>query len=98
MGGLVITNQHRIYGWGLNTYGQVGTGTTTNVSIPTLITLPDLHEGEIPTQVASSGHHSLALTSEGRLFVWGRSTKGQLGLNDNVNRSLPTLWTRNIPI
>ena len=98
MGGLVITNQHRIYGWGLNTYGQVGTGTTTNVSIPTLITLPDLHEGEFPTQVASSGHHSLALTSEGRLFVWGRSTKGQLGLNDNVNRALPTLWTRNIPI
>ena len=98
LGGLVITNQNRIYGWGWNPYGQVGTGTTTNVSIPTLITLPGLHAGEVPTQVASSGFHSLALTSEGRLFVWGSSVNGQLGLNDNVNRSLPTLWTSIIPI
>lgn len=32
-------------------------------------------------QVAAGGTHSLALTSTGRMFTWGRGSYGRLGLN-----------------
>jgi alpha-tubulin suppressor-like RCC1 family protein len=32
---------------------------------------------------------SAAITTDGKLFVWGNNPSGQLGLNDTVNRSSP---------
>ncbi len=89
--GLLITNQHRIYGWGYNAYGQVGDGTTTNVNKPTLVTLPGLNVDERPIHVATSGYHSFALTSEARVFGWGNNSLGQLGDGTDVSKQTPTL-------
>jgi hypothetical protein len=33
-----------------------------------------------PRQVAAGGTHSLAVTSSGRMFIWGRASYGRLGL------------------
>ena len=35
-------------------------------------------------QVAAGGTHTMALTSEGRIFVWGRASYGRLGLGNMV--------------
>jgi len=35
--------------------------------------------------------HTVALTIEGELWVWGRGNHGQLGLGDEANRLAPTL-------
>lgn len=41
-------------------------------------------------QVACGGSHSAAMTSDGRLFTWGRNRHGQLGLGDFEGRATPT--------
>ncbi|MDO8584960.1 MAG: Ig-like domain-containing protein [bacterium] len=42
------------------------------------------------TEVATGCQHSLALTSGGTVFGWGRNDYGQVGDNTIVNRSTPT--------
>jgi uncharacterized repeat protein (TIGR02543 family) len=84
-GGLFITNQNRIFSWGFNGSGQIGNGTTTSVNKPTPITLPDLHVGEVPLHLSTSGSHVLVLTSEYRVFTWGYNTGGILGLGIESN-------------
>jgi alpha-tubulin suppressor-like RCC1 family protein len=37
-------------------------------------------EGHTVAQVAAGGTHSLAVTSAGRMFIWGRGSYGRLGL------------------
>ena len=62
--------------WGLNTYGQVGDGTTNSPTTPEQISLPG---GVTPTAVAAGGYHSLAIGSDGNLYAWGQNGYGQLG-------------------
>ena len=41
--------------------------------------------------VAVRGYHSVAVTLEGELWVWGFGSFGQLGLGNKTNRLVPTL-------
>jgi hypothetical protein len=41
-------------------------------------------EGHVVVQVAAGGTHTMALTSEGRMFVWGRASYGRLGLGERA--------------
>lgn len=93
-GGHFITNQNRIYGWGFNGAGQLGNGTTTSVNKPTLISLADLHVGEVPIQLSTSGSHVIVLTSEYRVFTWGYNVGGVLGLGtESMMIKVPTRMT-----
>lgn len=42
-------------------------------------------------QIAAGGAHSFVLTLSGAIFGWGRNKFGQLGLNDDNDRYVPTL-------
>ncbi len=79
----VITNEGRIFTWGLNNYGQLGDGTKVYNDVepnPTEITANfSLNEGEIIIEVILGTDHSMATTSDGRVFGWGNNTLGQLG-------------------
>ena len=33
------------------------------------------------------------MSADGRVFVWGRNTEGQLGLGDTTDRTTPTVVT-----
>lgn len=59
-----------LYAWGLNTSGQLGNGTRTSTSRPTMVNLP---EGEVPVMVTASGNHAsaYALTADGNVFSGG---------------------------
>eukprot|EP00315_Gephyrocapsa_oceanica_P006507 CAMPEP_0185341590 /NCGR_PEP_ID=MMETSP1363-20130426/98702_1 /TAXON_ID=38817 /ORGANISM="Gephyrocapsa oceanica, Strain RCC1303" /LENGTH=457 /DNA_ID=CAMNT_0027940817 /DNA_START=717 /DNA_END=2087 /DNA_ORIENTATION=- len=50
--------------------------------------------------VAAGNKHSLAISSSGQLFTWGRGADGQCGHGDQVRRCQPTLVRRlaDIPI
>jgi alpha-tubulin suppressor-like RCC1 family protein len=84
---VVTLEDGSMYSWGLNTSGQLGLGDTQNRLTPTLIPFPEPVEF---TKIACGGHHVLAITKEGHLWVWGRSVSGQLGLGDRVDRPVPT--------
>ena len=76
----IITTAGRVLGWGTNTY-SLGLGENIPpVLVPTVMTFPTLIGGEfIDTLFIGNGVRG-ALTSTGRVFTWGYSFAGSLGL------------------
>jgi alpha-tubulin suppressor-like RCC1 family protein len=66
---LAITTDDQLYAWGANSQGQLGVGHTNQLPNPTLVSLPDGVSGWIAT--AAGGSHSVAISKEGQLYVWG---------------------------
>ncbi|KAL0226674.1 hypothetical protein P9112_013998 [Eukaryota sp. TZLM1-RC] len=64
-----------LFTWGLNDYGQLGTGDYTAHSSPTVLTIPGL-----VLSIVGGSSHSLALLDSGFLYAWGDNTFGQNGL------------------
>lgn len=50
-------------------------------------------EGTVVVAAATGMFHSMALTSRGRLLVWGYNRDGQLGVGDSTDRLTPILNT-----
>ncbi|MCX6729800.1 MAG: hypothetical protein NTV95_04160 [Candidatus Saccharibacteria bacterium] len=71
--------------WGQNNYGQLGDGTTTDRTVPTLV--PGLTG---VTSVSSGNNHSCAVITGGTAKCWGANDDGQLGDGTKVNRLAPT--------
>lgn len=73
-----------VYAWGRNAYGQLGTGTISDVSTaPQLISYRVFQERV--QQVAAGENHCVALTEGGRVFAWGDNSNGQAAsVNGNV--------------
>ena len=85
---LAITSTDAVYAWGYSGYGQLGDGTTTSRSTPTLVTALS---GQTVTAVAAGYAHSLALTSTGAVYAWGNNGDGQLGDGTTTQRLTPTM-------
>jgi alpha-tubulin suppressor-like RCC1 family protein len=83
---LALTSTGQVFAWGLNNYGQLGNGTTTNSSTPVAVSLP---MGTTVTAIAAGGFHNLALTSTGRVLAWGSGGSGQLGNGTITDSSVP---------
>ncbi|CAB4124918.1 Regulator of chromosome condensation, RCC1 [uncultured Caudovirales phage] len=78
-----------LYSWGYNGDGQLGDGTTTNVSIPTLRTGGTL-SGKTITKVYGGYQHAFAIDSAGNLHAWGTNTTyGPLGNGTLSNQYTP---------
>ncbi len=72
---------HEVWGWGLNTYGQIGNGSTTAATRPTKATWTAA-SGETILALAVGERHSLMLTLQGstrRVYAWGSNGVGQVG-------------------
>ena len=79
-----------VYTWGDNSSGQLGNGTTTGASTPTpVVTAGTPMAGKKITSISTSGHHTLALASDGAIYAWGRGGEGQLGNDEWVDKTLP---------
>lgn len=61
------------WSWGGNSYGQLGDGTNIGRSTPAQVTNPTDPTGFLTdlTSVAAGGNHSLALKSDGTVWMWG---------------------------
>jgi alpha-tubulin suppressor-like RCC1 family protein len=70
--------------WGLNEYGQVGDGTTTNRSSPTTVA-----GGHAFAAVTAGLRHTCALDTTGAAWCWGDNTYGELGDSTRTRSGTP---------
>lgn len=73
---LALDDKGQVWGWGSNTYRQLGVDAgDTSVYRPLAVSgLPRIQA------VAAGGYHSLALTADGTVWTWGQNLRGQLGI------------------
>ncbi|MDY0001707.1 MAG: hypothetical protein RBU30_10460 [Polyangia bacterium] len=86
----------RLYCWGDNSYGQLGTGDHQSSQSPRVTRLWEGNEA-----VAVGGYHACALRSDGTVRCWGRNSFGQLGDGTIIARmagDLPVLRDADEPL
>jgi regulator of chromosome condensation len=79
---MVGTIGDEIYTCGLNNYGQLGLGNSTTKMFVGLHYCSALSDKGI-VMLRGGEHHSLALSSNGMMYAFGRGDSGQLGTDDN---------------
>jgi alpha-tubulin suppressor-like RCC1 family protein len=77
-----------LWAWGDNTWGQLGTGLTEDSSVPRLVSLNGSALTGV-TSVSAGERHSLAVTTDGRIRLWGDDAHGQLGDGSDVYSETP---------
>ncbi len=88
---VAIASDGRLYSWGANNRGQLGDGTTTNRPLPVAVDMTGALAGKTVVDVRTRGDYCLALTSDGKLYAWGRNSSGQLGDGTSTMRTSPVL-------
>ena len=66
-----------IWAWGINSYGQLGDGTSGNISNKTSPIQVGTDTNWLA--IAVGGNHTVALKKDGTMWAWGRNNYGQLG-------------------
>jgi len=92
---LAIKTDGTMWSWGVNTYGGLGLGNTTDYSSPKQI-------GALTTwsTPAAGQYWGMAVTTSGALWSWGYNVSGQLGLGNTTYYSSPkqigalTTWSK----
>eukprot|EP00742_Colponemidia_sp_Colp-10_P002990 GILJ01003191.1.p1 GENE.GILJ01003191.1~~GILJ01003191.1.p1 ORF type:complete len:574 (+),score=72.27 GILJ01003191.1:35-1756(+) len=85
---IALTDDHHVFCWGRNDYGQLGAGDTHNYRTPHLT---EALEGKGVGQVAAGCYHTFALAESGYLYGFGRNNHGQLGDGTTTDRTSPRL-------
>mgnify|MGYP001005705311 CR=1 FL=1 len=98
---LALKSTGAVYGWGDNSTGALGIGTTADVTSPTQLTglsgviSSIVSVGGTATDGSSGIGSSFAVKNDGSLWSAGNNTFGQLGLGDTTQR---TSWTEVIAL
>jgi alpha-tubulin suppressor-like RCC1 family protein len=74
------------YCWGVNTFGQLGNGTTENKTSPTPVQEP---MGVSFVTVSAALNHTCGLSPAGAAYCWGLNGHGQLGNGTTENSPRP---------
>jgi alpha-tubulin suppressor-like RCC1 family protein len=82
--GLAVRNDGKLYGWGRNSYGQLGIDNTVGKSSVVQIGISTNW-----SKVTAGSFHALAIKTDGSVWVWGKNADSQLGINQYGNRSSP---------
>ncbi|EFN58370.1 hypothetical protein CHLNCDRAFT_20698, partial [Chlorella variabilis] len=81
---LALNAAGECFTWGINDFGMLGNGTTSYATCPEKVVGL---EGVFIADVSAGGWHSMAISAEGEVYVWGRGEYGRLGLGDRTGSS-----------
>lgn len=86
---LVYTEYGRIYSWGDNSRGQLGTGNLTPAFTPANISANfDIREEDSVVALSCGKFHSMMLLTSGISWAWGANSSWQLGVLVNTQDDL----------
>jgi alpha-tubulin suppressor-like RCC1 family protein len=83
---VVVTTGGRTFSFGRNDYGQLGIGNKIHQNVPNVVAL------SANTRMVRSTcgcYHTVLLSEQGNVFVFGRNNKGQLGNRGSADALLP---------
>jgi alpha-tubulin suppressor-like RCC1 family protein len=81
-----LITSSELYVCGCNRYGQLGLGDEKD-----RLEFENMTKGNYSfVNISCGGHHVMAVTSSGELYVWGRNNSGQLGTGFRSNVNTPT--------
>ncbi|XP_039823768.1 ultraviolet-B receptor UVR8-like isoform X2 [Panicum virgatum] len=84
---LFLTESGRVFSTGLNDFGQLGIGSSVTHTLEP-VEVSGFHERVV--EISAGNHHSCAITADGKLFIWGRNSGGQLGLGKGAGKAVST--------
>jgi alpha-tubulin suppressor-like RCC1 family protein len=79
---LFLSDSGDVYSCGMAEYGRLGIIDNWNTDALVPHRLTEVFGEDKIIQVSAGFNHSMALTSNGRIYSWGRNDQGQLGLGD----------------
>jgi alpha-tubulin suppressor-like RCC1 family protein len=77
------------WGWGSNSFGQLGDGTTTARSSPVSVVGGFTDWTQLSASGGGIGGHSLGVRANGTAWGWGNNGSGRLGDNTTTDQSSP---------
>jgi alpha-tubulin suppressor-like RCC1 family protein len=82
---LAIDKNGRVWGWGSNSFGQLGDNSITSKRTPVSVA------GTVKTfcKIGTGNQHTLAIDKNGRAWGWGFNSGGELGDNSITQRNTP---------
>lgn len=84
-----LRNDGRVFCWGFNNRGQLGIGTGGGIGAFS----PVIVRAKLPpnaVQISAGDRHTCAVMGSGRVFCWGSTSSGRLGIGDiNAGSSIP---------
>ncbi len=80
---LALKENGTVWGWGQNSYGQIGDGTQMDRSKPTRTLISEV------VAISAGGDFGMALKKDGTVWTWGDNSKGALGDGTTTGRLKP---------
>lgn len=81
-----VSSSGCLYSYGWSKYGQLGHGDFEDHLIPHKL---EALSGSFVTEISGGWRHTMAITSDGKLYGWGWNKFGQIGVGDNVDHCSP---------
>ena len=75
--------------WAYNSMGQLGNNSNVAVTVPVNVSLTGGLAGKVVLSLAVGGLHTLALTSDGKVYAWGYNADGELGNGTTTHSPVP---------
>lgn len=86
---IVPSNASEPFAWGWGLAGGLGNGSTSDQTTAVAVDTSGVLSGKTVTAIATSGYHTLAVTSDGKIYAWGENGRGELGDGTLTRRISP---------
>ncbi|KAJ0973190.1 hypothetical protein J5N97_021149 [Dioscorea zingiberensis] len=83
---ITVSSSGNLYTYGWSKYGQLGHGDFEDHLVPHQV---EALQQSCVSQISGGWRHTMALTSDGKLYGWGWNKFGQVGVRDNVDHCSP---------
>lgn len=83
---IAVDSFDQVWGWGANSTGQVGDGSTSQRDNPTKVKVSDGSNLTNAAAVAAGYSHSIALLNNTTVWAWGNNGSGQVGDGTTIRK------------